>query len=112
MNRFLSVSILCGGLVMGATCLRADGVAAKPAADAASTNKTVATGKAQTTCPVMPGNPIDKALFVDANSKRIYVCCTGCIGAVKKDPAKYIKQMEADGIVLETAPTVKPAAKK
>jgi len=108
MNRLLTVSILCGGLVMGATGLRAEGVAAKPAADAASTNKTVATGKAQTTCPVMPGNPIDKALFVDANGKRIYVCCKGCLGAVRKDPKKYIQQLEADGVVLEAAPA-KPA---
>ncbi len=105
MNRFLLVSALSFSLVMSATCLRAED-AAKPAADAASTNKVA---KVQTLCPVMSGNPINKDLFVDAEGKRIYVCCKGCIGTIKKNPAKYIKQMEADGIVLETAPAKAPA---
>ena len=94
MNRLLTVSILCGGLVMGATGLRAEGVAAKPAADAASTNKTVATGKAQTTCPVMPGNPIDKALFVDANGKRIYDVVVAGDGEIVKVGTTTIKTAE------------------
>ena len=106
MNRLLTVSILCGGLVMGATCLRAEGNAASAGAPV-STNTAA---KAQTTCPVMAGNPINKNIFVDVEGKRIYVCCKGCIGAIKKNPAKYIKQMEAAGIVLEAAPA-KPAAK-
>ncbi|MFZ2657069.1 MAG: hypothetical protein WAX69_19200, partial [Victivallales bacterium] len=49
---------------------------------------------AQTECPVMVGNKINKSLFVDAKGKRIYVCCGGCIGKVKADPEKYIKEME------------------
>ena len=108
MNRFLTVSVLCGGLVMGAAYLRAE-ADAKPAGDTASTNKAVATAKAQTTCPVMKGNPIDKTLYVDAEGKRIYVCCAGCIDAVKKNPSKYIKKLEAQGVVLEATPAAKPA---
>lgn len=57
----------------------------------------------QTMCPVM-GNAIDKKLFVDFEGKRIYVCCAGCLETVKKDPAKYIKEMEAQGITLFKAP--------
>ena len=57
----------------------------------------------QTTCPVM-GGAVNKKLYVDAQGKRIYVCCAGCINAVKKDPAKYIKELEAKGITLDKAP--------
>ena len=58
----------------------------------------------QTTCPVMKGNAINPKLYVDANGYRIYVCCGGCIAAVKADPAKYIEQMKAAGVELEKAP--------
>ncbi|MFZ2655306.1 MAG: hypothetical protein WAX69_10310 [Victivallales bacterium] len=67
--------------------------------------------KAQTECPIM-GGKINKSLFVDAQGKRIYVCCGGCIGKVKADPEKYIKEMEAKGIVLEAAPKDKASAEK
>lgn len=60
--------------------------------------------KKQTTCPMMKGRKINKKLYVDAEGKRIYVCCKGCIGAVKKDPKKYIEELEAKGITLEDAP--------
>ena len=59
--------------------------------------------KLQTTCPVM-GGAIDKAVFVDSDGKRIYMCCKGCIAAVKKDPAKYIKILEDAGVTLDSAP--------
>ena len=57
----------------------------------------------QTVCPVM-GGKIDKNLFVDADGKRIYVCCAGCIDKVKADPQKYIRQLEEQGVTLEKAP--------
>lgn len=63
----------------------------------------------QKICPVM-GNEVNKKLFVDANGKRIYVCCGGCIATVKKDPAKYIAQMEKDGVVLEKSPAADSAS--
>ncbi len=62
--------------------------------------------KAQTLCPVM-GGAVDKSKFVDYDGKRIYVCCGGCIAKIKKDPAKYVKQLEAEGITLDKAPTPK-----
>jgi hypothetical protein len=49
------------------------------------------------------GGAIDKALYVDHEGKRIYVCCQGCVAAVKKDPAKTIKSMEAAGVALYPA---------
>jgi YHS domain-containing protein len=57
-------------------------------------------GKAQTTCPVMGGS-IRKSLYVDHDGKRIYVCCKGCISAVKSNPEKYIEKLESDGVKLE-----------
>lgn len=58
----------------------------------------------QTQCPVMGGD-INKDIYVDVEGKRIYLCCKGCEEAVKKEPLKYIQQMTAAGIALESAPT-------
>ena len=63
-----------------------------------------AEGKPQTTCPVMKGSPVNPSLFVDAEGYRIYVCCGGCVGTVKADPAKYVAQLQAEGVELEKAP--------
>jgi hypothetical protein len=70
----------------------------------ASVSLAMAEGNPQTTCPVMKGSPVNPSLYVDAEGYRIYVCCGGCIGAVKADPAKYIAQMKAGGVELEKAP--------
>jgi len=56
----------------------------------------------QTKCPVQGGD-IDKSLFVDVDGKRIYVCCSGCIDEIKKNPKKYIKELEDKGITLDKA---------
>lgn len=58
----------------------------------------------QTTCPVMKGSPVNPKLYVDADGYRIYVCCGGCVKAVKADPAKYIAQLKAEGVELEKTP--------
>lgn len=65
-----------------------------------------ATGKGatQTLCPLMNG-PIDKKVYTDYEGKRIYFCCAGCIDDFKKDPAKYLKKMEEQGVVLEKSPS-------
>ena len=63
-----------------------------------------AEAKKQTTCPVMGGKVTAKSPHVDANGKRIYVCCQGCAGKIKANPDKYIKKLEAKGVVLEKAP--------
>ncbi len=61
---------------------------------------TAGKGQPQTTCPVL-GGKIDKKIYTDYKGKRIYFCCSGCVGVFKKDPEKYIKQMEDQGVVLE-----------
>ena len=97
----LLASVLVALMAVGA-------VSAKDAAaEAPATAQTV---KKQTNCPVM-GGEVNKKLFVDAQGKRIYVCCKGCIAAVKKDPAKYIAQLEKEGVTLDKAPAAETAKK-
>ena len=101
----------------------------KPAADAKAAKEV----KAQTLCPV-DGAKIDRTVFVDVKSKRIFLCCPecvsrananpdnyacyrnfcrdGCRDKVKADPDKYITQLEAQGIVLEKASEVKVSESK
>lgn len=56
--------------------------------------------KAQMTCPVM-GGKINKAVYADYEGKRVYFCCASCIDEFKKDPAKYVKKLEDQGVMLE-----------
>jgi len=48
---------------------------------------------AQTTCPVMEGNPIDKAIFVEYEGKKVYFCCAGCPEAFLAEPEKYLAKL-------------------
>ena len=89
MKKMASVVIAALAVMMGMSLL-SNAEEAKPAA------------KAQTMCPVMNG-PVNKSLYVDYEGKRVYVCCGGCIATVKEDPAKYIKQLEDAGVVLDKA---------
>lgn len=69
---------------------------------AGSSQKSVAL-KTQTTCPVMKGE-IDRRYYVDYEGKRIFVCCPGCLGSVKQDPTKYLKELEKVGQQAEAVP--------
>ena len=55
--------------------------------------KAVAAAIEQTTCPVMEGNPINKALFVEYKGKKVYFCCPGCEEKFNADPEKYIAKL-------------------
>jgi YHS domain-containing protein len=57
----------------------------------------------QTVCPVLGGN-IDQNVYVDYQGKRIYFCCQGCDAEFKKDPEKYTKKIQDQGITLEKSP--------
>ena len=63
---------------------------------------TASVGAPQTVCPLM-GGKINKNIFADYEGKRVYFCCAGCMDSFNKEPAKYIKQMEDKGIVLDKA---------
>ena len=64
--------------------------------------------KAQALCPVI-GGKVDKKIFADHEGKRGYFCCAACIATFKKDPARYVKDMESKGIVLDKTPDAKAA---
>lgn len=69
-----------------------------------------AAGLPQTHCPVMTNNTVDhNSPYVDVEGYRIYVCCSGCAGVIKADPAKYIEKMKAEGVELEKTPVKAPA---
>ena len=57
--------------------------------------------KLQTTCPVL-GNKINKSVYTDYQGQRIYFCCPGCKGNFLKDPEKYFKKIQDDGVLLES----------
>lgn len=69
----------------------------------------ITVARLQTVCPVM-GGAIDKALYVDHDGKRIYVCCARCIAKIKEDPRATITKMEAAGVALYPAGEVGKAA--
>jgi YHS domain-containing protein len=59
--------------------------------------------KPQTTCPVLAGN-IDKSVYADYQGKRIYFCCQGCDAEFMKNPEKYLKKLQEEGVTLAPAP--------
>jgi YHS domain-containing protein len=87
-----AVMVLMGGGITGAQ-------------DAQPVDKTteVQTVKKQAVCPVM-GGEVNTNLFVDHDGRRIYACCPGCVGELKKHPAKYITKLEKDGVTLDKTP--------
>lgn len=63
------------------------------------------TGIMQERCPVM-GDPItNRNHFVDYQGKRIYFCCASCPDEFKKNPGKYMKNL--DTTKLENSPLVR-----
>lgn len=93
-------------ITVGAACLVICGLSSAQAQTKVTTEKVVSESKPQTVCP-LTGAPIDKSNYVDYNGYRVYFCCGGCPSDFKKDPEKYIKKMQAEGIVLEKAPVQK-----
>ena len=63
--------------------------------------------KPQTECPVL-GGKIDKSVYADYQGKRIYFCCEGCDKEFKKDPEKYLKKMQDEGVTPEPTPAGAP----
>lgn len=89
--RILSIPLLVALLIAGASV--ADEVA-QPL-------------KPQTKCPIM-GGPVNKALYADVEGQRIYVCCQGCIAAIKADPDKAFATLQKNGEYAETRQTTCP----
>lgn len=52
--------------------------------------------KPQATCPI-EGQPIDKALYVDTKTQRIYACSTSCVELIKAKPDDAVASLKAKG---------------
>ena len=59
--------------------------------------------KPQTMCPIM-NRAINKKIFADYEGKRVYFCCHVCQNRFKRDAAKWVTQLEDEGITLEKVP--------
>jgi YHS domain-containing protein len=59
--------------------------------------------KPQTKCPVLGGD-VNKQVYADYQGKRIYFCCEGCDKEFKKDPEKYLKKLQDEGVTPEPTP--------
>ncbi len=78
-------------------------------ARAAAEAKPAPQATTQTKCPVLGGD-VNKQVYADYKGKRIYFCCEGCDQEFKKDPEKYLKKMQEEGVTPEPSPA--GAAKK
>ena len=70
----------------------------------------------QKVCPVSgkPLGSMGKPVAVDANGQRLFVCCAGCVNAVKTNPAKYAiarPKVEVVAMTKEDAPLIAKQAK-
>jgi len=74
-----------------ATAAKDTAETAQETAQAAATEAVAAVE--QTTCPIMDGNPINKAVFVEYEGKKVYFCCKGCEEKFLADPAQYIAKL-------------------
>lgn len=104
-NTTLGIALLLTGMIVtwSAPAQQAKEAPAKtPEVSAAAAPAADQQLKLQTTCPVM-GGAVDKKIYVDYEGKRIYLCCQGCVAIVQKDPAKYLKQLAAEGVILDPA---------
>jgi YHS domain-containing protein len=97
-------AMLIPALAQAGSCCPGHASAKKDAPASADSEAKVV---AQTTCPVM-GGKINRSQYVDHDGKRIYMCCPGCAGKLKADPAKYIKKLEDAGVTLTKIQTTCP----
>jgi len=63
-----------------------DGAPAAPAALPAGAN---------TMCPVLTDEPVDPAIWVDYQGRRVYLCCQRCRKKFLEDPVPYLAALEA-----------------
>jgi len=108
--KFLTALIITGIVTMGVLIYSSDIPMSENTNDAQNKSSLIdatamTEGELQTTCPILFfGGKINKNLYVDFQGKRIYACCDECVEIIRKDPGKYIKELEEQGIILEDIP--------
>lgn len=81
------------GSTQAATTSQSDQDSATAQETSAEAAGQVAATAEQKTCPVMEGNPINKAIFVEYKGKKVYFCCKACPEKFLADPEKYIAKL-------------------
>lgn len=106
-KRHLVIAVLFVGLIMLNGCKKSEptpsetsdtmqemqGHEHEPMAMMDMPAEAIAAAVEQTTCPIMDGNAIDKALFVEYKGKKVYFCCPECEDKFNKEPEKYIAKL-------------------
>lgn len=93
-TRRMQISIviaLVGLILVGFAGCKGDSETATESVTPAATTTTAAV--TQTTCPIMVGKPINKAISTDHDGKTVYFCCAGCVDKFKAEPEKYTKDL-------------------
>ena len=101
---FMLISLLLVGLIMLNGCKKSEPAPSETSADTmqemqehaammSESAKEVVSAIEQTTCPIMEGNAIDKALFTEYKGKKVYFCCPGCEEKFEAEPDKYIAKL-------------------
>ena len=93
MKRTIMMSVLVAALVSGINAF---------CEEKNSDGKQELQSQAQTRDPIT-GDYINEKFYVDYKGKRIFLSDETSIAVVKKDPEKYIKELESRGVVLEPA---------
>jgi YHS domain-containing protein len=84
---FLLAALLLVGLIMIVGCKKKS----EPAAPAETTEVASAIIE-QKICPIM-GGAVNKNMFTEYKSKKVYFCCAGCKEKFEKEPEKYIAKL-------------------
>ena len=66
-------------------------------------DETLVVTKIQISYPIME-EKIDKSIYADHKGNRVYFCCVACHEDLIKNPEKYIKKLEEEGLILEKVP--------
>lgn len=99
---FALVSLLLIGIVALPGCKKSEpeptpaipeGIAAAGGKTIEAAGEVVAAAAVQTTCPIMVGKPIDKAVSTEYNGQKVYFCCPECIDKFKANPEQYIAEL-------------------
>jgi len=83
-----TVYFCCGGCL--ATATKNPDLYVKKEAPKSGSTAFLGRGDGVETCPVT-GEPVDKKAKGEINGRTIYVCCPGCLDAIRSNPAAYLK---------------------
>jgi uncharacterized membrane protein/YHS domain-containing protein len=86
----VTVALAAAALGIAPAAQAADGAAATAAASAAALP-----AGANTMCPVLTDEPVDPAIWVDYQGRRVYLCCQRCRKKFLENPTPYLAALEA-----------------